>query len=669
MKIRGKINLLVAMLCVVAMTIGGLAIYSVNRYHYETEALELISDRARFGETLNRLVTATVMESRGIYAAKDTADAARFSDGVIQTLDKMEAVLADWKRIVPEAQQVQFANIEKRFAEFKAFRSETARLGREVSPEEANVQGNNEENRANRKNYQADIDAVVLGDLDELAATKANLDAFKTVINWIVIAVTFVGVLLAAGLGMFIGTKELSQPILNISNTMKKVADGDLDAEVPYVERADEIGEMAKAVEVFKQRGLETRRLNEQEAVMRAKSDDLQSGMAEVVNAAAAGDFTRRIDKDYGDSNLNNFAANINALLSGVEEGVSETSRVIKALAEGDLTHRMSGNFRGIFAELKENVNNAVERLTDLMNQVRSTSVAVQQNVNELSSSAMDLSKRTEQQAVAIEETSAALEQITSVVKNSTERAVEATKMVAEAKDKTEASAKVVGDAVSAMERIEQASVEISQIINVIDEIAFQTNLLALNAGVEAARAGEAGKGFAVVAQEVRELAQRSATAAKDIKQLITRSGEEVAHGVDLVQKTGDALQEIQARVVNINDHINTIAMSAAEQSTGISEVNNAIIQMDQVTQKNAAMVEESSAATQQLGNEARMLVDLVGRFQTGQSYSRPAKLVAAVENAPHQIRPAASPARKMLADVQNAFSNSTSANSSWSEF
>ncbi len=275
---------------------------------------------------------------------------------------------------------------------------------------------------------------------------------------------------------------------------------------------------------------------------MRAKSDDLQSSMSVVVAAAAAGDFSRRIDKDYGDDNLNQFAGNINHLLSSVDAGVGETRRVIASLADGDLTQTMRGSFQGAFAELQQNVNSTFATLQTTMREVRETAEGFHGNTNELRAASDDLSKRTEQQAAALEETSAALDEITAVVNNSTERAQEASVMVSEAKDDAGKSGVVVRNAVDAMGRIEQASREISQIINVIDEIAFQTNLLALNAGVEAARAGEAGKGFAVVAQEVRELAQRSATAAKDIKGLITKSGDEVQVGVKLVQATGEAL-------------------------------------------------------------------------------------------------------------------------------
>ena len=675
MRIRGRINLLVGLLSLVACVIGGLSIYAVNESYNQTIRLDAVADRARQGEALNRLVTAVVMEARGIYAAKDTAAAAKFADGVVKNLADMEVLLKQWKPEVPASQSAQFANLEKRFAEFRTFRLETARLGRDVNPQDANTQGNNEANRENRKAYQADIDAVVKSDLVELEAVKANIESFGRFIFLIVAVVTVGGVVAGAAFGLYVGSKQLSVPILKVSDAMNAVAEGNLETDVPYLGRKDEIGEMAAAVEVFKRNGLEVRRMNAQEAATRARSDDLQAGMAEVVSAAAAGDFSSRITKDYGDENLNRFAHNINALLGSVDSGVTETGRVIASLAHGDLTQTMNGNFHGVFAELQANVNETFAKLKDTMSEVRSTTESINGNGNELRSAADDLSKRTEQQAAALEETSAALDEITAVVRSSTERAQEASTMVSETKEKTAQSAKVVRDAVTAMGRIEQASREISQIINVIDEIAFQTNLLALNAGVEAARAGEAGKGFAVVAQEVRELAQRSANAAKDIKALITKSGEEVGNGVKLVQRTGEALDEIETRVLGINDHIHSIATAAKEQSTGLQEVNTAINQMDQVTQRNAAMVEETSAATHKLSGEAANLVSLVGRFRLGnETGSRVAYAAPAVRPAAASSRsaPVVSPARKIMGNVARAFNGSAAVAQSkddWEEF
>lgn len=271
----------------------------------------------------------------------------------MKNLKDMDALLKEWKPQVPADQAAQFANLEKRFEEFRTFRTETARLGREVSPQDANAQGNNEANRENRKAYQAEIDAVVKADLKQLSEFKVHVENFGHTIFLVVVIVTAAGVIAGMLLGLYMASKELSGPILKLSGSMNAVAEGDLEAEVPYLGRKDEIGEMADAVQVFKRNGLEVRRMNAQEAAMRAKSDDLQAGMAEVVSAAAAGDFTARITKDYGDDNLNRFAANINSLLTSVDNGVTETGRVIATLANGDLTQTMNGSYHGVFAQLQ----------------------------------------------------------------------------------------------------------------------------------------------------------------------------------------------------------------------------------------------------------------------------------------------------------------------------
>ncbi|MDR6664569.1 methyl-accepting chemotaxis protein [Rhizobium sp. 1399] len=663
MKIRGKINLLVSVMGGVALLIGATALSAMSEYNANLTAYEHAAARAYAGERLNRFVTAVVMESRGIYAAKSLEQTPAFAKGLMAGLDEIDKVIAGWAPLVPDSEKDTFVKLVDRAKEFRTFRSETARLGTQVSPQAANEQGNNDANRANRKAFQAEIDAIVSTDKAELTAVNDQIEDFRSWVLMLVLSITGIGIAAGVGMGFYIGTSHLSRPIKKVTQAIKEVADGNFQAEVPFAGRKDEIGEMAAAVAIFKENGLVIQRMNAQEAAMRAKSDDLQSSMSVVVAAAAAGDFSHRINKDYEDESLNQFAGNINTLLSSVDAGVDETRRVIASLAEGDLTQTMRGQFQGAFAELQKNVNSTFVTLQTTMREVRETTEAINGNTNELRNASDDLSKRTEQQAAALEETSAALDEITAVVQNSTERAQEATVMVSEAKDNAGRSGVVVRNAVDAMGRIEQASREISQIINVIDEIAFQTNLLALNAGVEAARAGEAGKGFAVVAQEVRELAQRSATAAKDIKALITKSGDEVQVGVKLVQATGEALSEIETRVIAINDHIHSIATAAKEQSTGLKEVNTAVNQMDQVTQQNAAMVEETSAATHKLSAEADGLVRLISRFKVSNEAS-----VAVARQQHHQ--PVASPARRAIGRVARAFSgNAAVAEQSWEEF
>ncbi|WP_137129836.1 methyl-accepting chemotaxis protein [Rhizobium sp. FY34] len=620
MKIGGKINLLVGLMGLVALIVGGLSLFAISEYSRRMDAFSNAAERAYKGESLNRLVTAVVMEARGIYASKTAVETEKFGEGLVKNLGQIDKLLAEWQPLVPAAEKVAFEAMLKRAQEFKAFRSETVRLGKEEGPEAANKQGNNEANRNNRKAFQAEIDAIVSQDKVELDEVRTGVGSLGTTLFILIGSITLVGVVAGCAVGILFARRSLSAPIVELTNAMKQLAGGHYNTPVPSVGRPDEIGDMAGAVEVFKRNGLEVNRMNAQESGMRAKSDDLQARMASVLAAAAEGDFTCRVNKEFGEESLDRFARNVDQLLGTVDEGLRRTGDVLKRLAAGDLTETMAGDFRGAFAELQHNVNDAITNLARTMSEVRNATSSISSNSNELRTAADDLSRRTEQQAAALEQTSAALDEITAVVKTSTTRAQEASTMVGEAKDSTAQSATVVREAISAMGRIEQASREISQIINVIDEIAFQTNLLALNAGVEAARAGEAGKGFAVVAQEVRELAQRSANAAKDIKTLITKSGQEVAGGVNLVQKTGEALSEIETRVLAINDHIQSIATASREQATGLNEVNIAINQMDQVTQKNAAMVEETSAATHKLSQEANTLFTLLSHFKVEQS-------------------------------------------------
>ena len=304
---------------------------------------------------------------------------------------------------------------------------------------------------------------------------------------------------------------------------------------------------------------------------------------------------------------------------------VRTTGDALSKLAQGDLDFSLDRAFAKDFEGLRENLNGAVQQLGDTLAAVSQSTSLIDAGAREISGAASDLSRRTEQQAAALEETAAALDEITVNVGNASRRAEEARQAAELANSSAQRSGQVVAEAVTAMARIQQSSSQISNIIGVIDDIAFQTTLLALNAGVEAARAGDAGKGFAVVAQEVRELAQRSAKAAKEIKELIHSSSEEVTTGVSLVNQTGQALETIQGNIGVVNDHMQAIAVSAREQSTGLGEVNAAVNQMDQVTQQNAAMVEETTAASTALAGEAEKLRQMIARFQLAGRRSMPA--------------------------------------------
>jgi methyl-accepting chemotaxis protein len=299
-------------------------------------------------------------------------------------------------------------------------------------------------------------------------------------------------------------------------------------------------------------------------------------------------------------------------------DNVDQLARSLNALSEGDLTQELNVPFQPALEQLRQDFNGAARRLRETLQKVHDNAGTIAGASREIQSASNQLSQRTEQQAAAVEETAAALEEITATVSNAAEQAQEAGQLVRETKISAERSGEVVGQAVEAMSKIEKSAGEIANIIGVIDEIAFQTNLLALNAGVEAARAGEAGKGFAVVAQEVRELAQRSAQAAKEIKELISTSTGHVKNGVTLVGDTGRALQEIVAQVVQVDGNVEAIAEASKEQSTGLQEINTAVNSMDQGTQQNAAMVEETTAASHDLARQAEELFELLSQFKIG---------------------------------------------------
>lgn len=392
----------------------------------------------------------------------------------------------------------------------------------------------------------------------------------------------------------YIMARSITSPLELLGGAMEQLSGGDIEVDVVGQERKDEIGSMARALQSFKDGSAEKVMLEREAEKARIESEQAREER-EAEKARRDGQVRQAVD----------------SLAAGLEK-----------LSRGDLTASLDTPFVEELEKVRVDFNASVGKLCSTFRQIKANIDGLFADASEMRSAADDLSERTEKQAASLEETSAALEQLTATVKSSSKSAEQATVKAAEAKRGSDESSAVVSDAVGAMTRIESASQEIAQIIGLIDEIAFQTNLLALNAGVEAARAGDAGKGFAVVAQEVRELAQRSANAAKDIKDLISKSSQEVESGVRLVRETGRALEAIALDVSEVNEMIQGISRAAGEQAVGLGECTVAVSQLDEFTQRNAAMVEETTATTHRLSSETEELSRLVGQFTLERSGS-----------------------------------------------
>ncbi len=438
------------------------------------------------------------------------------------------------------------------------------------------------------------LNTRILKELDD-ASNATTADVNLTI--RLLMGLSLAGILLGVGLALLMSAKTITGPLARLRGAMDKLAAGDFDTAVEGSQRRDEVGLMAKTVLVFKENGLEMKRLEAQ--------------ASEQEHRAAA-------EREKNEAERRRAEAEREQLAREQQQVVTLLANGLDLLAQGDLTYRIGDQVAADYQKLRDDFNRAVNRLAETVRTIQTTASEVGTSAYEINMGADDLSKRTEEQASSLEETAATTEELAASVKASASSSRQAATLASEATLIAEQGGAIVGDAIAAMTQIEQASRKIAAITSVIDEIAFQTNLLALNAAVEAARAGDAGKGFAVVASEVRTLAQRSGEAARDITALISESGAKVDQGVSLVRQAGEVLGRIVESSKRVSATVSEISTASAEQANGIDEMSQTVAHMDEMTQANAALAEESAASATSLSDQIQRLNGLVATFKIG---------------------------------------------------
>jgi len=476
--------------------------------------------------------------------------------------------------------------------------------------------------------YEGNQIGYIKLDKDESSIIDAN-----TAQLWKQLGVLILVFVALGALNVFFLKRSVIAPVAEMTDLAETMAEGDYSVSIRGASREDEIGHLAAALEVFRKNAVEAERLEKEAIETRKRFEEerlnqeqmLEIAIGDIVAAAAAGDLKRRIDVANLEGVMGKLGDGVNRLLGSMESVIDEVGSVLSLVAEGDLTQRMVNEYQGAFLQLKTDANTMIGRMAETVGQVAEATEMVAGAAAEIARGSDDLASRTENQASSLEETAAATEQLTSTVRENSQAAKEASAMAMEASATAARGGDVVEQAMEAMGRIVASSEKINEIVGMIDEIAFQTNLLALNAAVEAARAGEAGKGFAVVAQEVRSLSQRSSEASKEIKDLVENSGREVEAGSALVERTRATLTEIVTAIKAVSGTVDDIATASADQAGNLSEVSSAISNMDQSTQQNAALVEETTASANSMSEQSQALKNLVSHFRLD-AYSKAAE-------------------------------------------
>jgi methyl-accepting chemotaxis protein len=651
-RIAGRLGILVAITAVFMIVVAGVgmrgmsAIESGLKTVYEDRTLPLVQlggierDLFRIRVRVLKMLDTGIIDDRlmGEVRSEDAAIDAAWRDYASTFME------ADEKAIATE--------LETRLRDYRNSRDRVLRLLESKNVDQARELANGETLRA----FLA-LDDVLVKDIElqERVAKREyeNGKATAARSQTIAIITTIIALLVGGGLAFGI-VASITRPLGHILDAMARLARGELKVEITGQERVDEVGDIAKAVQVFKQAAVDKQRMEEEaeaartaqakaEAEQRAREAAIVAEVAEVASAASQGDLERRIDLAGKDGFLLDLCQGVNNLVNLTGIALKDVAAVLAAVARGDLTQRITNQYGGLFGQLKGDVNQTADKLFEIVTNINSAAGQIGSAASEVAAGAQDLSERSEQQASALEETAASMEELAATVRQNAANAQQANQLAAGAREIAAGGGEVVNNAITAMGRIEQSSQKIEDIVGMIDEIAFQTNLLALNAAVEAARAGDAGKGFAVVAQEVRNLAQRSAQASKEIKTLIAESSTQVRGGAELVKGAGKTLEDILGSVKRVADIVAEIAAASSEQASGIDQVNSAVTQMDEMTQQNAALVEESAAAAHALEDQSRELNRLMGFFQVGeQNRAVAAAPVAAAARPKPEPRPVA---------------------------
>ena len=632
-RVLTKILAVVAMLSAVAIGIAWISINALSTMNAGAEIMSAASARSLLAARANQNVLA--INRAEFRAALDPRDENRMAAQAFAE-DQMKMFnerLTEISRTPDDKAQSMLPGVRQAYADYQKSLDSTFRLAASMKNTQLTSQTDQlrdaaMHSRAAAEELQARIRAVA-DRLDERVKefAKSAADEYSAT-SRLMIAVSLVGIGFGMMLGFLMGHFGVAKPLAQISQVLNELASGNKAVEIPYATRGDEIGDNARAAKTFKdnllrmeemeaeQKENEKRAVAERQAAMQKMTDEFEAAVGGIVQAAVAGDFSQRVDLQGKTGLVLNVGSAINSLCENVAKALDELIAMLDALADGDLTERITGEYQGNFARLKDNANKTADRIGLTIGEIKASAREVTNASAEISTSTTDLSQRTEEQAASLEETSASMEEISATVKKNAENAQTASQSATNTQEVAERGGRVVNQAIEAMSLIEESSRKISDIIGVIDEIARQTNLLALNAAVEAARAGEAGRGFAVVASEVRSLAQRSSQAAKDIKELITNSNGQVKEGVELVNRAGTSLKEIVDSIKDVSKVVAEIANASGEQATGIEQIGKALTQMDEVTQQNSALVEENAATAKTLEHQANAMNERVAVFR-----------------------------------------------------